>query len=131
MWQTELENGRSTRRDSRSGGLWDGLRVSLDATRRMPDAPENGNAVVRAYERRLRHVGMIEAPRRVRFSEEIEVRQEDGSREEVVERPAQVAEPAWLPQQRESIVSSVGSSGPPGRVSPVVATSFLDQETGR
>jgi len=128
MWQTELENGRSTRRDSRSGGLWHGLRVSLDATRHQSDAPGSEIPVVRAYERRLRHVGMSEAPRRVRFSEEIDVRQEDGVGEEVVERPAAVAEPTWLPRQRESIVSSVGSSGPPGRVSPVTATSFLDRE---
>lgn len=131
MWQTELENGRSPRRDSRTRGLWDGLRVSLDATRRPSDPRTSENSVVRAYERRLRYVGMNEAPRRVRFSEEIEVRPEEGVsvREEVVERPAPVADPGWLPQrERESIVSSVGSSPVPGRASPVVATSFLDRD---
>jgi hypothetical protein len=131
MLQAELENGRTARRDSNTGGLWDRLRVSVDATRRPPDALTNGGQRSRAGDSGSGPVEIAEAPRRVRFSEEVHIRQQNGSKEDVVERVIPALVTTGLPTQRESMISSVGSSGVPTPSSPVVANSFLDREIRR
>jgi hypothetical protein len=135
MWETELRTGQSGRRDTKTGGLWDALRLDTNETK--IDRPEprepNKDPVLEKYEYRLANVGMWERiggtrSESGRSTQSDEMKKEPMSEKHITVREREVEYlPAYIPRDRASIVSSNGSLGLPVVGPPIVAKSFLDK----
>jgi hypothetical protein len=125
MWETEMQGGRGRKRDSKKGGLWDGLRID-------PDVPDNDEGIdkkediLERNEDRGRSVPMWE---RVGEARTEGADTKTGGRHEGQE-PERIQEwPVYMPRERMSVVSSEGSSV--GANIPVVGTGPLEKDIGR
>lgn len=136
MWETELRDGRSKRRESKPGGLWDSLRIDNSKQPPLNDlANPQKDPTLDRYERRLQSVGMWERIGEMRSEASKADKDDIIAKDNIAERQVSERDSEWLPtytpRDRASIVSSVGSLGIPVVGPPVVARNFLDREDGR
>lgn len=135
MWETELRTGQSGKRDTKTGGLWDALRLDTNETK--IDRPEprelSRDPVLEKYEHRLASVGMWDRVGQARSESGRSTQSDETKKESISEKHTTLREketeylPAYIPRDRVSIVSSTGSLGLPVVGPPIVAKSFLDR----